>query len=96
VVKGVSFGPSWAPTAKLVLMARLVREEREFEGDPRLALGLEPLRDETVDVLRLGFGWEPQRHWQVGFAFDTGKRTSNLAGRDYDFNALSANVAWRY
>ena len=96
LVKGVTFGPSWAPTAKLVLSARLLREEREFEGDPRFAVGLEPLRDETIDALRFGIGWEPQRHWQVVVALDTGKRSSNFAGRDYDFTALSGNVAWRF
>jgi hypothetical protein len=29
-------------------------------------------------------------------ALDTGKRSSNFAGRDYDFTALSGNVAWRF
>jgi hypothetical protein len=96
LVKGVTFGPSWAPTAKTVLSLRLLREVREFQGDPRLALGLEPLREETIDALRFGIGWEPQRHWQVGLALDTGKRSSNVAGRDYDFTALIGNVAWRY
>ena len=96
LVTGASFGPSWAPTAKTVVSLRLLREEREFQGDPRLALGIEPLRDETVDALRLGVGWEPQRHWQVGLAFDTGTRSSNVAGRDYDFNAITGNVAWRW
>jgi hypothetical protein len=96
LVTGVTFGPSWAPTAKTVLSLRLVREEREFQGDPRIALGLEPLRDETIDAIRFGVGWEPQRHWQVGLALDAGKRRSNFAGRDYDFTALSGNVAWRF
>ena len=96
LVKGVSFGPSWAATSKLVFSALLVREEREFQGDPRLALGLVPLRDETVNTVRLGMGWEPERHWQIGFALDVGSRASNFADRDYDFTALTANVAWRY
>jgi len=95
VVKGVSFGPSWAASAKLVFSARLLREAREFQGDPSFALG-GPLRDETIDGWRLGIGWEPQRHWQVGLALDGGKRSSNFAGRDYDYTVLTANVAWRY
>lgn len=95
IVKGFTFGPSWAPTAKLVFSLRLLREEREYQGDPRFALGA-PLRDETIDGWRFGIGWEPQRHWQVGLAFDSGKRDSNFAGRDYDYTALTANVAWRY
>jgi hypothetical protein len=95
LVKGVSFGPSWAATAKLVFSGRLVREEQEFQGDPRLAFG-GPLRDETIETVRLGVGWEPQRHWQVGVALDFGNRSSNFAERDYDFTAVMANVAWRY
>lgn len=95
IVKGVTFGPSWAPTAKLVLSLRLLREAREFQGDPRFALG-GPLRDETIDGWRFGVGWEPERHWQVGLALDGGKRDSNFAGRDYDYTAVTANVAWRY
>jgi hypothetical protein len=96
VVKGFTVGPSWAATAKLVFSLRLLHEEREFQGDPRLALGLVPLRDETIDGWRFGIGWEPQRHWQVGLALDTGKRDSNFVDRDYDFTSVSANVAWRY
>ena len=96
IAKGVSFGPSWAPTAKTVVSLRLVREDREYQGDPRLALGLEPLREETVDGWRLGLGWEPQRHWEVSAALDGGKRDSNVAGRSYDYTAVSFNVAWRY
>jgi hypothetical protein len=96
VVKGVSFGPSWAATSKLVFSARLIREEREFQGDPRLALGLVPLRDETINLVRLGAGWEPLRHWQVSAGIDFGERSSNFPGRDFDFTAVMANLAWRY
>ncbi len=97
VVKGVTFGPSWAPTAKTVLSARWLREERDFQGDPTIALvpGT-PLRNETVRLWRFGFGWEPQRHWEVGFGLDKGERESNLAGRDYDYTAVMGNVTYRF
>ncbi len=97
VVQGASFGPSWAATAKLVFSLRLLREERRFEGDPAVALlpGAQE-RDETVNVLRLGIGWEPQRHWEASFAIDRGERESNFADRDYQFAAVTANLAWRY
>ena len=96
VVKGIAFGPSWAATSKLVFSARVLREDREFEGDPGIVVAGATPRDETTDGWRLGVGWEPVRHWQVAFALDGGKRSSNLGGRDYDYTALSANVAWRY
>jgi hypothetical protein len=97
IVKGVSFGPSWAATAKLVFSARLIREERTYEGDP--ALFLVPgtsLRDDRINALRFGVGWEPLRQWQAGFAIDRGERESNIAGRDYQYSAFTANLAWRW
>lgn len=96
VVEGISFGPSWAATNKLVFSARLIREDRTFEGDPALAVPGTPLRDENLRTLRFGVGWEPQRHWQAGFAVDRGERESNFAGRDYRFTALTGNLAWRW
>jgi hypothetical protein len=96
VAKGIAFGPSWAATAKLVFTARFVRERRIFEGDPALSLAGAPLRDELFKLLRFGVGWEPLRHWQAGFAVDRGERESNIAGRDYSYTALMANLAWRW
>jgi hypothetical protein len=97
VVRGVTFGAAWATTAKLVLSARWLREERDFEGDPVAALVAgTTLRQETVKVWRFGVGWEPARHWEIGFGLDKGTRESNLAGRDYDYTALMANAAYRF
>lgn len=97
VVQGASFGPSWAATSKLVFSLRLLRERRKFEGDPALALvpGTQE-RDETFNVLRFGIGWEPQRHWEASFAIDRGERESNFADLEYQFAAVTANLAWRY
>lgn len=96
IVNGVGFGPSWAATNKLVFSLRLLREQREFEGDPSLVLVGGPLRDELVYITRFGIGWEPARHWEVSFGLDFGERESNFAGRDYKFTAGMANVAWRF
>jgi Putative beta-barrel porin 2 len=95
VVKGASFGPHWAASSKLVLSATFVRERRTFEGDPTRLFG-EPLQDELVTLIRFGIGWEPQRHWQLSLALDRGERESNFVGRDYQFTAVMANVAWHY
>jgi hypothetical protein len=97
LIKGVTFGASWATTAKLVLSARWLREQRDFEGDPALSLvpGT-PLRSEVVRLWRFAVGWEPARHWEVGFGLDKGDRESNFAGRDYDFTAVVGNVTYRF
>lgn len=96
VRRGVSFGPDWAPTAKLVFSARLVNERRVFEGDPRAELLGTPLLDETIRTLRFGVGWEPQRQWQLGTAIDRGERTSNRLDRDYRYTALMLNLRYTF
>ena len=93
VVKGASFGPRWALTNKVVLSARLLRERRTFEGDPGITAG-GTKRDEVFSLLRFALGWEPQRFWQVGLGLDVGERESNITGRDYQYTAAMANLAY--
>ncbi|MFN2645710.1 MAG: outer membrane beta-barrel protein [Burkholderiales bacterium] len=94
VVKGYSLGPGWAVTSKLNLQARYIRQHQTFEGDPAAALGISPIREEIVSDIRLGAYWEYTRriHWQ--FAFDHGRRDSNLVGRNYRYNAAIAQVRY--
>jgi hypothetical protein len=95
LIEGISFGPSWAVTNKLVLSARVVRERRELEGDPELVLVAgTPLRDDRVNLLRFAVGWEPQRRWQVGLGIERGERESNRVGRDYDYSSVMGNLAY--
>src|SRR5439155_20783560 len=93
LVKGVSFGPRWAMTNQVVLSARFARERRQFDGNPALAAGA-TLRDEVYHLIRFAVGWEPQRRWQVGLGYDHGERESNIAGRDYQVNTVTGNLAY--
>jgi hypothetical protein len=90
--RGFAFGPRWAPTVKLVFYATLRNEQREYQA---LEAGL-PTRDETARTLRLGAGWEPQRHIRIGAGIDYGERSSNIAGRDYDYTALILNARYDF
>lgn len=92
LIKGFSFGPSWAPSAKLNFSARFLREDQAFEGDPAAALRVTPERQEIVRAIRLGTYWELNRHWHFQFAYDTGERESNILGRNFRYNAGVANV----
>lgn len=96
VVRGIAFGPGWAPTAKLSFSARVMREKQEFGGDPGtvLAPGTFPLRLEIVRNIRLGSYWEYNRQVHWTFAIDHGSRESNVLGRDYTYNAFIANVRY--
>jgi hypothetical protein len=92
LVRGFAFGPAWAPTAQSVFSLRFVRDHRQFIAtDPNVA-PTATLVDETVRVIRLGLGWEPQRLVLVGFGLDRGDRESNTLGRNYQYFAASANV----
>jgi hypothetical protein len=96
VRRGIGIGPSWAATYKLVFSGRYVWERRLHEGDPEVAIVGAPLRDERYDTIRLGAGWEPQRHVQLGGAFDYGRRDSNVSGRDYGYFQVTLNLRWYY
>jgi hypothetical protein len=96
VINGVSFGPSWAPTVKLVFGARLIKEDREYAGDPGVALGVDTLREETVRAWRFTAGWEITRHYQLAAAFETGERSSNILGLDYDYRTVMANLRYNF
>ena len=44
--------------------------------------------------LRLGAYWEYTRKVHVTAAFENGNRESNILGRNYRFNAYTANVKY--
>lgn len=94
--KGASFGPSWAPTEKIVLQGRLVHEKRLFEGDPGIVLATGPQREDTFNGLRLSAGYSPRRNVELAVGLDRGDRNSNVTGRDYDYTAVSANAKLRF
>jgi len=96
VVRGVAFGPGWAPTAKLNFSARVMRERYDYHAGAFTFTvpGFTPLDIEMVRLYRLGAYWEYNRqiHWQ--FAIDHGERDSNVLGRDYRYNAFIVNVKY--
>jgi hypothetical protein len=94
VITGYSFGPSWAATAKMNLIARLFQQKIDYSGDPAAELGVTPVRSETLRGVRVGTYWEYNRniHWQ--FAVDHGTRSSNFEDRDFKYNAFMGNVRY--
>jgi hypothetical protein len=90
-VRGMRFGPAWAPTLKLVFSAQFVNERRRFQASTDGSLAP---RDDTMRIWRFAVGWEPQRHFTVGTGLDYGKRESNTLGRDFDYVAAMANLRY--
>jgi exopolysaccharide biosynthesis operon protein EpsL len=96
ISKGIGIGPDWAPTAKLVFGARLFREDRSYRGDPGILLTGGTQREDKFTGLRLSVGYTPIRALELSAGFDTGKRDSNIVGRPFDYNAVSANARFMF
>jgi exopolysaccharide biosynthesis operon protein EpsL len=98
---GASIGPAWAPTSKLVFQLKAVHEKREFKGDPGPAFGVLPspgvtVREDTFNGIRLSAGYSPRRNVQLAVSGERGDRDSNILGRDYDYNRVSANAKFQF
>ena len=94
VVKGFSFGPGWALTAKTNITARFIRQNLDYAADAASIITGEPLRQEIVRAIQIGSYWEYTRHVHITAAWQQGDRESNQLGRDYHFNAYMANIRY--
>jgi exopolysaccharide biosynthesis operon protein EpsL len=94
--QGVSLTPRWSPTVKLVFEARLLYENRQFQGNPGFILGVTPEREDDFRAASVSAGYTPVRNLYLGISAETGKRTSNIDLRDFDYNLywLSAKFAF--
>ncbi|MGH8640274.1 MAG: outer membrane beta-barrel protein, partial [Burkholderiales bacterium] len=94
--EGWGIGPAWAPTSKVVLQAKYIREDRDYRGDPGFVLSGGPPREDTFRGVRLNVGYTPRRNIQLSVSAEGGDRESNVVGADYDYAAASANVRFLF
>lgn len=94
--QGWGVGPAWAPTVKLVFQARYYQEDREFKGDPGLALVGGVPREDSFDGISLTAGYTPLRNIHLSLGYERGDRSSNVAGRDFDYRLVSFNARFRF
>ncbi len=95
LTEGVSAGIAWAPTIKIVLQARAIYEDRKYEGDPGIELGVRGDRDDKFRGMRFSAGYRPARFVDVFSSYEHGSRSSNLNNADYDYDLFSINVGFR-
>jgi exopolysaccharide biosynthesis operon protein EpsL len=92
LAKGWSLGPAWAPTAKVVLQAKYLHEDRDYRGDPGFVIVGGPPREDIFRGVNLSAGYTPRRNVRFSLALEKGNRDSNTLGRDYDYTAVSGNA----
>jgi len=96
VARGVTFAPHWAITDQVVLQAQLLEERDTYQGDPSIVLLGTPEREDKLRAASVSAGWSPLRPLLLSLSYERGKRTSNIANADYDYNAVSANAKYTF
>lgn len=97
--KGVSLGPTWNPSGKLDISARLQRVRRDFLGDPlsKLFPGLHiPIRQDTVNSASLSVNYQPVRAVTISTSIQTERRSSNQALADYADNTINLSMSFGF
>jgi exopolysaccharide biosynthesis operon protein EpsL len=92
---GASVSPTWSLTQQVSLRGRVLYQIRDYLGDPGVVAITERREDEET-LLQLAAIWTPYRQTDVTFALDAGKRTSNEALADYEYQAVSATLTRRF
>lgn len=83
--KGLSLGPTWNPTAKLNVSARLQHLRRDFLGDPVVKLFTNlpiPVRQDTVNSASISLNYQPVRAVNISTSIQAERRDSNQLSVD--------------
>lgn len=93
---GISLGPSWAPTSKLVFQAKLAYVKNNYQGDPGFGLQTGPERRDTFRGWMLAVGYSPLRNLQLSLGVEAGDNSSNVVVRSYDYYQIMGNARFSY
>ena len=85
---GISAIPNWSITQQVTLQATAAYQMRKYLGDP----GIAPIvqrREDKEQLYQVATIWTPARQTNLTFAVETGRRTSNQALADYNYQLVS-------
>ncbi|MCC6472324.1 MAG: outer membrane beta-barrel protein, partial [Burkholderiales bacterium] len=85
---GIEFGPTWALSDKVRLLAGLNYETRRFLGDPGAAPVPADQRVDHVALARIGSVYTPHRNVALEISYEQGRRSSNVTFQDFDYRAF--------
>jgi len=94
--KGLSLGPTWSPTGKLSVAARLQHSKRDFLGDPGLLLSPQPTRQDSVNSASLSVNYQPVRTVNISASIQTERRSSNQLYVDYADKTINLNLSFGF
>jgi hypothetical protein len=92
LLKGIALRPVLRLTEKTSLAGEFARSDREYLGDPEVALGIAPARSDRVHRAALAVSYQPIRSvtLQAGVVRET--RVSTAANADYVDNVVSLSA----
>ena len=89
LLEGIAFRPVLRLTEKASLTGELARSDREYLGDPEVALGVTPSRNDRVRKAALTVSYRPLRTVTLQAAAYRETRSSSAANGDYVANVVS-------
>jgi exopolysaccharide biosynthesis operon protein EpsL len=90
----VSLGPVWQVSPKAAIRLRYEVAIRNFLGSPTGAAASQ--RSDTTREASLSFDWQPFQRLNLGASLQNAKRTSNLAGLDFNSNLATFFAQYNY
>ncbi len=90
----VSLGPVWQMGPKAAVRLRYEVAIRNFLGSPTGAAASQ--RSDTTREATLSFDWQPYQRINLGASLQNAKRTSNLAGLDFNSNLATFFAKYNY
>lgn len=91
-----SLAPTWAMSAKTLLRLSYGHARREYLGAPTVQAASVLHRTDTLSDTALSLDWQPQPHLTLSAAVQDARRSSNLAGLDFQSTttSLSAQISF--
>jgi exopolysaccharide biosynthesis operon protein EpsL len=89
-----SLGPVWQISPKAALRLRYEVAIRNFLGSPTGTAASQ--RSDTTREATLSFDWQPYQRLNLGASLQNAKRTSNLAGLDFNSNLATFFAQYNY
>lgn len=92
----IRVSPYWRVTELIRLDASYEYQDRDYRGEPGVAIGLGPQRNDKYNIAGLGALWTPTRNWQLGLRVVYSNRNSNIPFNDFDDVTALATVRWGF
>ena len=88
--------PYWLVTPRIRLEAWYEYLNRDYEGQPGVAIDLIEQREDRYNYAGLSATWTPTRNWRVGLAVQYSNRSSNRPNADFDDITTTATLQFGF